>query len=308
MASSLLSAPKCSSSTPIAPIRFDDFYLPQTFRVVSIGAPRDIQEVDIQRREGRLQQATYEASHEIQITGRVHNEQIIKGDTLLTCQQALREIRAYINTRDDRKLYLEDDIFHYARLARMRTAFVPYTNRQVADLQLNFSIADPHEYSDTEAVSGALSYNGNGPTNEIQHTFNNEGSTETPLHIDFNITGNPVNNIAIKIYDGTSNTISRTMVLDSPGYSNASTPNYYTSSNSIIIDSRERTITYNGENIIHHIRSDWTATAIQNLPIELPIGETKIGFHNNIGDGLIIGPDTRNTTITINAKIRNRWK
>ena len=41
-------------STPIAPIRFDDFYLSQTFRVVSIGAPRDIQEVDIQCREGRL--------------------------------------------------------------------------------------------------------------------------------------------------------------------------------------------------------------------------------------------------------------
>lgn len=89
--------------TPIAPIRFDDFYLSKTFRVVSIGAPRDIQEVDIQRREGRLQQTTYEASHQIQITGRVHNQQVQKGDTLLTCTQALREIRAYINTPDDRK-------------------------------------------------------------------------------------------------------------------------------------------------------------------------------------------------------------
>ena len=296
--------------TPIAPIRFDDFYLPKTFRVVSIGAPRDIQEVDIQRREGRLQQPTYESSHEIQITGRVHSQQVEKNGEALTCPQFLREIRSYINTRDDRKLYLEDDIFHYARLARQRTAFVPYTNRQVADVQLNFSIADPHEYSDTETVSGSLSYNGNGPTNEITHTFNNEGSTDTPLYISLSITGNPVNNIAIKVYDGTSNNVKRVMILDSPGYSASSSGNYYGTGTTIIIDSRQRTITHSNTNIIHHIRSaeEWTATPVQNLPIELPPGETKVGFHNNIGNGLVTGPDSRLTAITINAKIRKMLK
>ena len=224
--------------TPIAPIRFDDFYLPKTFRVVSIGAPRDIQEVDIQRREGRLQQPTYESSHEIQITGRVHSQQVEKNGEALTCPQFLREIRSYINTRDDRKLYLEDDIFHYARLARQRTAFVPYTNRQVADVQLNFSIADPHEYSDTETVSGAIAYAGNGPANEVQHTF---GITKDRLihHSTLNyyaITGN-VNNIAVKIYNGNSNNVRRVMILDSPGYSASNSANYYIGGR-IIIDSQ----------------------------------------------------------------------
>ena len=295
--------------TPIAPIRFD-FYLPQTFRVVSIGAPRDIQEVDIQRREGRLQQTTYEASHEIQIAGRVHNQQVGKKGQLLTCQQFLREIRRYINTREDGKLYLEDDIFYYARLARQRTSFVPYTNRQVADLQLNFSIADPHEYSDTETESGDINYSGSRPIDEVAHLFDNEGSADTPLYIDIRIGSQAVNNIAIKIYEGNGLNIAGVMLLDSPGYSDSNAPNYYASGSRIIIDSRERTVTYNGENIAHHIRSaeDWTATPVQNLPIDLPPGETRVGFHNNMGNRITNGPDTRSVTMTINAKIQNRWK
>ena len=65
--------------------------------------------------------------------------------------------------------------------------------------------------------------------------------------------------------------IAGVMLLDSPGDSDSNAPNYYAVGNRIIIDSRERTITYNGDNIAHHIRSaeDWTATPVQNLPINL---------------------------------------
>ena len=172
------------------------------------------------------------------------------------------------------------------------------------------SIADPHEYSDTETVSGNINYSGSGPPNEETHVFDNEGSADTPLYIEIIIGSQPVNTIAIKIYDGrgaNSNT-AKIMLLDSPGYSASSAANYYAANSRIIIDSRERTVTYNGENIAHHIRNaeDWTTTPVQNLPIELPPGETRVGFHNNMGNTLVTGPDPRNTTMTINAKIRNR--
>ena len=138
----------------------------------------------------------------------------------------------------------------------MRTAFVPYTNRQVADLQLNFSIADPHEYSDTETVSGDINYSGGRRIDEVAYLFNNEGSADTPLYIDLRIGSQAVNNIAIKVYQGASlnnNHIAGIMLLDSPGYSDSSASNYYAANSRIIIDSQERTVTYNGENIAHHI-------------------------------------------------------
>ena len=231
------------------------------------------------------------------------------------CPQFLREIRRYINTREDGKLYLEDDIFYYARLARQRTSFVPYTNRQVADVQLNFSIADPHEYSDTETESGDINYSGSRPIDEVAHLFDNEGSADTPLYIDIRIGSQAVNNIAVKVYRRTGSGVDRVMILDSPGYSASNTSNYYQPNSRITIDSRERTVTIappittDNPSITHHVRSDWTNTDIQNLPIELPVGETKIGFHTNLGETLSqAGNDNTNTTMTINAKIRNRWK
>ena len=153
-------------------------------------------------------------------------------------------------------------------------------------------------------------YSGGRPIDEVAYLFNNEGSADTPLYIEFTIGSQAVNNIAIKVYRRNSNDITGIMLLDSPGYSDSNATNYYAGGSRIIIDSRERTVTYNGDNIAHHIRSaeEWTATTVQNLPINLPPGETRVGFHNNMGNRITAGPDTRNTTIAINAKIRDRWK
>lgn len=62
-------------STAIKSIRFNDFFLPSTFRVSTIRLPRRLQSDEIQRRPGVLQQETYDNVRRINIVGQVYSGQ-----------------------------------------------------------------------------------------------------------------------------------------------------------------------------------------------------------------------------------------
>ena len=263
--------------TPIAPIQFNNFYLPPTFRLASINAPRRITQVAIQRSDIIVQQSTYENAKQIEIDGRVFTNQLNIEETLLTCQQALSEIRANMKTRDDRKLYLEEYKHYNARFSDMSEEYVEGTNRHVADVTIAFIASDPYLYDEDEVIETTTIDN----TGE---TFNliNEGNVETPLNIEADITTD-TESIQIKFFDNPdSDTHDAVMILDSDALRAGENDNAndltYTSTDDILINSVELTIIRNTEPILPHLRTPLTETVenIRNLPIMLQPGTNKI--------------------------------
>ena len=287
--------------TPVAPIAFNNFFLPPTFRVVSKRAGRRLTSTPIEGRAGVLQQTTFDGPQEIQIEGIIYPGLMKRNSIPLSERESIDEILRYITTQDDRPLYIDEGRYYNARLRNNDITYEVDTNRKILTMTLAFVISDPyqyeHEIQETPVQVTPVARNiGNAP--QIIETLRNRGNTETPVYIALGITNQIANTsesnntIQIKVYSGIGTIIAGNLYLkprpDEP----------YTVNSDIIIDSQNIEIVYRtgteSKLIFHHIQNE---APIQNVPIQLPIGNTNIGFRTE-GSG----------TFTATIQHRNRWR
>ena len=303
-------------NTPIRAIIFNDFFLPETFRLVSIRESRRLNSNVIQRRHGVLQQTTYNGPKDIQIQGQVFTNQFEVNDEPLSCDQIISTINSRFKTPNDQQLHIQNDRFYYARLTSSQTTYVANTNRNIAELQLSFIASDPHEYSNELIESPEYETQEN--TFEAQ-TIPNEGATETPLKITLTLV-QAMNSIEIHILDPSitspgvdplnTNRITgslKAMILDSPPIieDGVSQTTQYQGGDTFELNSRTLDLNYTTGPTearvttlaYHHIRDQ---QPLQNLPINLNPGTNKIGIRAR-------GAGSSGNSIKIIYEHRDRW-
>ena len=266
-------------STPIKAISFNNFFLPETFRLTNIRVARRLTSSVIQRREGILQQTSYNAPKELQIQGQVFAGQSIDSTSYTTSDEIIDIILQRFQTSDDRRLHIRDGRYYNARLNNSRIIYTPNTNRNVAELQLSFIASDPYQYNDTTTTINK--------TSGLTETLTNNGGTDTPLTITITMTKS-VQYIEIDFFpgqDSATGTPDSRMILDSPGHP-GDTSEYYSSGEQILIDSPNLELNYTSGSTttpaLDHIRN-LTNDPIQNLPINIETGNTTIRIRDNSG-------------------------
>ena len=286
--------------TDVAPIRYDNFYLPMTFRVASISEPIRLTQHQIQGLDGVLQQEPFLNAKLIEITGRVFSGQITLDDVSQSCDSLIDMIRGVLVKKSDRRLYLDDTRYFNALLAGSKRDYVEDTNRGVADMTLQFIASDPYQYS-----VDLIEQTDSGVTALETSILTVGGNTETPLKFEIEITSSSCSSVRLNFYDDSldpDGEPSGSMVLDSPGYSAGDSNGYYNAGDVLVIDSLSREITYipsGGVGVIalHHVRSDEIdLLPVRLIPLLLDVGDTKVGY----------GP-TDTGELEVRLSYRSRW-
>ena len=293
-------------STPIRAISFNDFFLPETFRLTSIRESRRLNSSVIQRRHGVLQQTTYNGPKDIQIQGQVFTNQFDVNGTPLSCDEIIDTINSRFKTPNDQRLYIQNNRFYYARLTSTQTTYIANTNRNVAELQLSFIASDPHQYSNELLGIGNI-HNITG--NAFQaHDLPNNGATETPLKITLTLI-QAMDSIEIHILDPSTDDLLKAMILDSQpiiGDDGVSVPRQYQDGDTFELNSRTLELNYTTGHTLarittlayHHIRDQ---QPIQNLPINLNPGINRIGVQAQGAS------NNSNNSIDVTYEYRHRW-
>ena len=290
-------------STQIKPIRFDDFFLPLTFRVERNRLPRRLQSDPIQRKPGVLQQDTYENARRIQISGQVYNGQVMD----MSCDDLIDSINGAINTIDDGRLCLRDDRFYNARVSTVDREYVEGTNRGVAKLSYEFVVSDPYEYSLELYEEETLNVSA---TNNDPVTLTNNGNTETPLAVIVTVdTSNDVRSVGIRFYEDKDDLtqITAVMIIDSLGQRVTDSSYYFKHRDKLTFDSAEYQLVYTDDSentnisILDYARTsaEYTAHPVKVLPINLQTGDNKLGVY------LPVSGDTG--TVDVLYCWRDRW-
>lgn len=301
--------------TPIRAICFNNFFLPETFKLESIGEPRRLSSSIIQRRHGILQQTTYSGPIAIEIKGQVYTNQFeVSPGTPLDCDEIIDVIKDALKTNEDKRLHIRDGRFYYARLSNIRTSYIANTNQNVAELQLSFIASDPHQYAITPTDIGDLIAQGNDRITHEEPIINNS-TTDTPIKITLTISRTTVPTIEIHMFPNTETKPADTdnpttkLILESPGVQSLNQNGYYQQDDKIIIDSKKLELTYQpvtedatNDRIrgpaFHHIKGE---NNTQNLPINLQNGSTFIGIKAT--DAV----SQSGNSITASFEFRERW-
>ena len=291
-------------STQIRAIRFENFYFPLTFRIESNRLPRRLQSDQIQRREGVLQQETYENARRIQVSGKVYTGQVMQSGTPLPVDDLLDRINGAVLTGQDGQLCIRANRYYNARVANNNRDYEEGTNGNVADASYEFIASDPFEYDSTLSTATLANVGTTALTVDLENT----GNRSTPLKIVTTVdTTNRARSLRINFYENADNQnqITSVMIIDSLGQRTNDSDLYWRNDDEITIDSANLLLTHKRgttvSSVIELARTStlWTTTPIKTLPILLPVGTSKISVE------LTESGDTGNVDVAMSW--RNRW-